>query len=173
VQAAYSEPRQRQLFKNIVYVGALSVLLDMEYEVLEKLIASSTRASRSCWTRTSARWRWAATTAATHLAPDRTARAARRRRSASASSSTATAPRRSAACTAAPPVCAWYPITPSSSCAEAFQSYCQKLRVDKDTGRNLLRIVQAEDEIASIGMVVGAGWNGARAFTTTSGPACR
>jgi 2-oxoglutarate ferredoxin oxidoreductase subunit alpha len=67
-------------------------------------------------------------------------------------------------------VCAWYPITPSSSCAEAFQSYCQKLRVDKATGRNLYAIVQAEDEIASIGMVVGAGWNGARAFTTTSGP---
>jgi 2-oxoglutarate ferredoxin oxidoreductase subunit alpha len=67
-------------------------------------------------------------------------------------------------------VCAWYPITPSSSCAEAFQSYCQKLRVDKETGRNLYAIVQAEDEIASIGMVVGAGWNGARAFTTTSGP---
>jgi 2-oxoglutarate ferredoxin oxidoreductase subunit alpha len=67
-------------------------------------------------------------------------------------------------------VCAWYPITPSSSCAEAFQSYCQKYRVDKDTGEHLYAIVQAEDEIASIGMVVGAGWNGARAFTTTSGP---
>jgi 2-oxoglutarate ferredoxin oxidoreductase subunit alpha len=67
-------------------------------------------------------------------------------------------------------VCAWYPITPSSSCAEAFQSYCQKLRVDKASGRNMYAIVQAEDEIASIGMVVGAGWNGARAFTTTSGP---
>ncbi|MDP1567817.1 MAG: 2-oxoacid:acceptor oxidoreductase subunit alpha, partial [Polaromonas sp.] len=60
--------------------------------------------------------------------------------------------------------------TPSSSVAEAFQSYCAKFRVDPDTGRNNYAIVQAEDEIASIGMVVGAGWNGARAFTTTSGP---
>jgi 2-oxoglutarate ferredoxin oxidoreductase subunit alpha len=67
-------------------------------------------------------------------------------------------------------VCAWYPITPSSSLAEAFQKYCAKFRVDPETGRHRYAIVQAEDEIASIGMVVGAGWNGARAFTTTSGP---
>ena len=59
-------------------------------------------------------------------------------------------------------VCAWYPITPSSSVAEAFQNYCAKLRVDKETGENRFAIVQAEDELASIGMVVGAGWNGAR-----------
>jgi len=67
-------------------------------------------------------------------------------------------------------VCAWYPITPSSSVAEAFQKYCGKLRVDKATGKNKFAIVQAEDEIASIGVVTGAGWNGARAFTCTSGP---
>jgi 2-oxoglutarate/2-oxoacid ferredoxin oxidoreductase subunit alpha len=67
-------------------------------------------------------------------------------------------------------VAAWYPITPSSSVAEAFQKYCAKLRVDAATGQNKFAIVQAEDEIASIGMVVGAGWNGARAFTATSGP---
>src|SRR6266566_2477930 len=67
-------------------------------------------------------------------------------------------------------VCAWYPITPSSSLAEAFQKYCSKLRVDKDTGKNKFAIVQGEDELASIGIAVGAGWNGARAFTATSGP---
>jgi 2-oxoglutarate ferredoxin oxidoreductase subunit alpha len=67
-------------------------------------------------------------------------------------------------------VCAWYPITPSSSLAEAFQKYCGKLRVDPETKQHRYAIVQAEDEIASIGMVVGAGWNGARAFTATSGP---
>ena len=67
-------------------------------------------------------------------------------------------------------VCAWYPITPSSSLAEAFQKYCRKLRVDKATGKHKFAIVQAEDEIASIGIVTGAGWNGARAFTATSGP---
>ena len=67
-------------------------------------------------------------------------------------------------------VCAWYPITPSSSVAEAFQKYCRKLRVDPETGESRYAIVQAEDEIASIGIVIGAGWNGARAFTATSGP---
>jgi 2-oxoglutarate/2-oxoacid ferredoxin oxidoreductase subunit alpha len=67
-------------------------------------------------------------------------------------------------------VAAWYPITPSSSVAEAFQKYCTKFRVDATTGQNNFAIVQAEDEIASIGMVVGAGWNGARSFTATSGP---
>ena len=66
-------------------------------------------------------------------------------------------------------MCAWYPITPSSSLAEAFARYCQKYRVDAD-GRAKFAIIQAEDEIASIGMVTGAGWNGARAFTATSGP---
>ncbi|HRD94332.1 MAG TPA: 2-oxoacid:acceptor oxidoreductase subunit alpha, partial [Accumulibacter sp.] len=67
-------------------------------------------------------------------------------------------------------VCAWYPITPSSSVAEAFVRYTQKLRVDPETGRRRCAIVQAEDELASIGMVIGAGWNGARSFTATSGP---
>ena len=67
-------------------------------------------------------------------------------------------------------VCAWYPITPSSSLAEAFQKYCAKLRVDPATGKHRYAIVQAEDELASIGIVIGAGWNGARAFTATSGP---
>jgi 2-oxoglutarate ferredoxin oxidoreductase subunit alpha len=67
-------------------------------------------------------------------------------------------------------VCAWYPITPSSSLAEAFTNYCSKLRVDKATGKHKYAIIQAEDELASIGIVTGAGWNGARAFTATSGP---
>ena len=67
-------------------------------------------------------------------------------------------------------VCAWYPITPSTSLAEAFDNYCARFRVDSATGKKRYAIVQAEDEIAAIGMVVGAGWNGARAFTATSGP---
>ncbi|HTQ13786.1 MAG TPA: 2-oxoacid:acceptor oxidoreductase subunit alpha [Rhizomicrobium sp.] len=67
-------------------------------------------------------------------------------------------------------VCAWYPITPSTSLAEAFTAHCKKLRVDPVTKENRFAIVQAEDEIAAIGMVIGANWNGARAFTATSGP---
>ena len=67
-------------------------------------------------------------------------------------------------------VCAWYPITPSSSLAEAFQAFCKRYRHNKETGKANYAIVQAEDELAAIGMVIGAGWNGARAFTSTSGP---
>ena len=67
-------------------------------------------------------------------------------------------------------VCAWYPITPSSSLADAFTSYCRRLRVDPETKKSNVAIVQGEDELASIGIVIGAAWNGARAFTATSGP---
>src|SRR5438045_880703 len=67
-------------------------------------------------------------------------------------------------------VCAWYPITPSSSLAEAFASHCRRYRRDAETKKSRYAIIQAEDELASIGMVIGAGWNGARAFTATSGP---
>jgi 2-oxoglutarate ferredoxin oxidoreductase subunit alpha len=64
----------------------------------------------------------------------------------------------------------WYPITPSTSLMDAFKSFCAKLRVDPETGRNNYAVIQAEDELSAIGMVLGANWNGARAFTATSGP---
>src|SRR5207248_3239021 len=64
----------------------------------------------------------------------------------------------------------WYPITPSSSLADAFTGHCKRLRVDPATKQNKFAILQAEDELASIGVVIGAAWNGARAFTATSGP---
>src|SRR4029453_3080101 len=67
-------------------------------------------------------------------------------------------------------VIAWYPITPSSSLPETLIQYMKKYRMEKATGKATFAIVQAEDEIASIGMVVGAGWAGARAMTSTSGP---
>ena len=65
---------------------------------------------------------------------------------------------------------AWYPITPSSSLAEAFANHCRRYRTDPETKKKRYAIIQAEDELASIGMVIGAAWNGARAFTATSGP---
>ena len=65
---------------------------------------------------------------------------------------------------------AWYPITPSTSLMDAFRSFCSQYRVDPDTGKRTYCIIQAEDELAAIGMVLGASWNGARSFTPTSGP---
>jgi 2-oxoglutarate ferredoxin oxidoreductase subunit alpha len=67
-------------------------------------------------------------------------------------------------------VAAWYPITPSTSLMDAFTKYCAKFRRDPDTGQNNYLVLQAEDELAAIGMVLGASWAGARAFTSTSGP---
>ena len=67
-------------------------------------------------------------------------------------------------------VCAWYPITPSTSVAEAFEQHANKLRIDPQTGQKKFAFIQAEDELAAIGIVIGAAWNGARAFTATSGP---
>ena len=65
---------------------------------------------------------------------------------------------------------AWYPITPSTSLMDGFKRYCERLRIDPETGKSNFCIIQAEDELAAIGMVLGASWNGARAFTPTSGP---
>jgi len=67
-------------------------------------------------------------------------------------------------------VAAWYPITPSSSLAEAFAAHCNRYRRDPETKKKRFAIIQAEDELASIGIVIGAAWNGARAFTATAGP---
>ena len=65
---------------------------------------------------------------------------------------------------------AWYPITPSTSLMDGFVKYCKKLRVNEETGKNKFCIIQAEDELAAAGLIIGAAWNGARAFTPTSGP---
>ena len=168
--AAYTEPRQRQLFKNIVYVGALSALLNIDIEVIEKLIAEQYKSKPKLFEPNKQ---------ALHMGRDYVQQNLQHPIGLQVKRADAVGNRiflegNSAAALGCvyggATVCAWYPITPSSSCAEAFQSYCMKYRVDAETGKNMYAIVQAEDEIASIGMVVGAGWNGARAFTTTSGP---
>ncbi len=168
--AVYSDPRQRQLFKNIVYVGALSVLLEIEPEVIEKLFGEQYRGKEKLL---------ASNVQALHLGRDfarehlKAPLGIRVRRADKVGDGIFVDGNSAAAlgCVyGGATVAAWYPITPSSSVAEAFQKYCAKFRVDPDTGQNRYAIVQAEDEIASIGMVVGAGWNGARAFTATSGP---
>ncbi len=168
--STYSDPRQRQLFKNIIYVGALSMLLDIDPQVIEKLFAEQYKGKEKLLT---------SNVQALHSGRDYVKQhlqhpiGLRVRRCDNVGDRIFVDGNSAAAlgCVyGGATVCAWYPITPSSSLAEAFQKYCQKLRVDKNTGQNLYAIIQAEDEIASIGIVVGAGWNGARAFTTTSGP---
>ncbi|MBK8122481.1 MAG: 2-oxoacid:acceptor oxidoreductase subunit alpha [Dokdonella sp.] len=167
--ATYDDPRQRQLFKNIMYIGALSHLLDMDPAVIEALIAQQYKAKVKLLD---------ANKHALHLGRDYAREhldsIGLRVQKADNVGDKIFIDGNSAAALGCvyggATVCAWYPITPSSSLAEAFQSYCQKYRVDPETGKNRYAIIQAEDEIASIGIVTGAGWNGARAFTSTSGP---
>jgi 2-oxoglutarate/2-oxoacid ferredoxin oxidoreductase subunit alpha len=168
--AVYTDPRQRQLFKNIVYVGALSVLLEIEPQVIEKLFAEQYRGKEKLLSSNVQALHLGRDFAREHLKAPlgiRVRRADRVGKRIFVDGNSAAA----LGCVyGGATVAAWYPITPSSSVAEAFQKYCAKFRVDAQTGANHYAIVQAEDEIASIGMVVGAGWNGARAFTATSGP---
>jgi 2-oxoglutarate ferredoxin oxidoreductase subunit alpha len=166
----YSDPRQRQLFKNIIYVGALSALLDMDVAVIEKLIREQFQGKDKLI---------APNVHALHLGRDyakahlkcpiglqvRRAGAVRDRIFIEGNKAAALG-----AVYGGATVAAWYPITPSTSMAEAFASHCRRYRIDPETKKNRFAIVQGEDELASIGIVIGAGWNGARAFTCTSGP---
>jgi 2-oxoglutarate ferredoxin oxidoreductase subunit alpha len=167
---AYSEPRQRQLFKNIIYVGALSALLDVDAEVFEKLFAEQYKGKERLLASNVQALHLGRDYVKTHMAYPLGIRVQR----ADAVGDQIFTDGNSAAALGlvygGATVAAWYPITPSTSVPEAFQKYCEKFRVDPATGQHRYAIVQAEDELASIGMVVGAGWNGARAFTATSGP---
>ncbi|MBI3069076.1 MAG: 2-oxoacid:acceptor oxidoreductase family protein, partial [Betaproteobacteria bacterium] len=166
----YVDARERQLFKNIIYVGALSALLDIDTAEIETLLAEQFANNEKLL---------ASNVRALHLGRDYAAAdlscpiGLRVERSAKIGSRIFIDGNSAAALGAVyggATVCAWYPITPSSSLAEAFARYCAKYRTDPQTGKRRYAIVQAEDELASIGIVIGAGWNGARAFTATSGP---
>ncbi|MDN3919162.1 2-oxoacid:acceptor oxidoreductase subunit alpha [Roseateles violae] len=168
--ATYEDSRQRQLFKNIMVLGALSQLMEIEAGVIEKLFAEQYRGKEKLLDSNVRALHAGRGFARDHLGEVlglkvRRADLIGERIFLEGNAATALGCVYGGAT-----VCAWYPITPSSSVAEAFQKYCAKYRVDPETGQQRYAIVQAEDEIASIGMITGAGWNGARAFTATSGP---
>lgn len=171
---AYSDPRQRQLFKNIIYVGALSVLLDMDAAVFEKLFAEQYKGKERLLDSNVQALQLGRKYVAEHIKLQMQVPLGIRVKRANNVGDQIFTDGNSAAALGllygGATVAAWYPITPSTSVPEAFQKYCEKFRVDSETGQHKFAIVQAEDELASIGMVVGAGWNGARAFTATSGP---
>jgi len=167
--AAYQVPRERQLFKNIVYVGALAALLGIEPAVIEALLAEQFAGRQKLIDANVAALHMGLSYVRENLEPLRL----QVRRADKVGDRIFVEGNQAAALGAVyggASVCAWYPITPSTSLAEAFTDYCHELRTDPETGKARYAIVQAEDEIASIGIVVGAGWNGARAFTATSGP---
>ncbi len=166
----FQDPKQRQLFKNIVYVGALSALLDMEFEVLtgmleeqfkgkEKLIGPNVRALEI-----------GRDYALEYLQCPLSIQVRRSDQVGNRIMVDGNTAGALGFLWGGATVAAWYPITPSTSLAEAFESHAGRLRKDPETGRTRFAVLQAEDELAAIGMVIGAGWNGARSFTATSGP---
>ena len=166
----YTDARQRQLFKNIIYVGALSALLDLDVSAIETLISQQFKGKDKLIQ---------PNVHALHLGRDYALKNLKcpldiRVKRANAVGDRIFIDGNSAAALGAvyggATVAAWYPITPSSSMAEAFMRHCARFRHDPETKKSRYAIIQAEDELASIGIVIGAGWNGARAFTCTSGP---
>jgi len=166
----YEDARLRQLFKNVIYVGALAALLDIDMGVLEELIAEQFAGKKKLIEPNCGALRLGYKTAKElHRCPlglkvekrdligDRILLSGNSACGLGAVYAGAT-------------VAAWYPITPSTSVAEAYEQYASKLRIDADSGRKNYVVIQAEDELAAMGMVIGASWNGARAFTATSGP---
>ena len=165
----YSDPRQRQLFKNIMYVGALSGLLGIEAEAVEKLIGELYKGKDRLIAPNIGAFRIGHDYALKNL---RGAIGLKVERADKVGDRILVEGNDACALGAVyggATVAAWYPITPSTSLAESFQRHCRRFRTDAE-GKNRFAIIQAEDELASIGTVIGTAWNGARAFTATSGP---
>ncbi len=167
---SFEKDRDRTLMRNIAYVGALAALLSIDMTVVEKMLAEKFAKKKSLLDANQKAIRLGYDYAkanftcplAFHLEPmDRT------KDSILMDGNTAAA---LGAVYAGATVGAWYPITPATALMEAFAGFCKKFRVDKETGLNKYIILQAEDELAAAGIVIGAGWAGARAFTNTSGP---
>ena len=166
----FSDPRQQQLFRNVVYVGALAALLDIEFDVLTGLVADQFQGKEKLITSNVRALELGYHYAAENIDCPLGIRVERRDAVGDAiliDGNTASA---LGAIYGGASVAAWYPITPSTSVVDGFDKYCKRLRIDPASGNKNYAIVQAEDELAAIGMVIGASWNGARAFTATSGP---
>lgn len=166
----FTNPRQQQLFKNIIYVGSLAHLIGIEFSALESIV-NDTFARKPKLIPPNIQ--------ALQLGFDEAKKAYPEPLPLQLRSSNKNDGKvlleGNAACGlgavyGGATVCAWYPITPSTSVAEGFEKYAKKFRVDPETGKNNFAIIQAEDELSAIGMVIGANWNGARSFTATSGP---
>jgi 2-oxoglutarate ferredoxin oxidoreductase subunit alpha len=168
--ATYTDPRQRQLFKNIIYVGALAALLDIDPAEIEKLFSEQYKGKEALLQSNVKALRLGHDYATAHLGGPIGLKVKRANNVGNKIFVDGNSAAALGAVYGGASVCAWYPITPSSSLAESFIRHCQKLRVDPASGRNKFAIIQGEDELASVGIAIGAGWNGARSFTATSGP---
>jgi 2-oxoglutarate ferredoxin oxidoreductase subunit alpha len=166
----YADPRQRQLFKNIIYVGALSTLLDIEFGVLEALVSEQFKGKEKLIAPNINALQLGVKYIQEHYSYPLNIRVERRDLLKDKILLNGNKAAGIGAVYGGATVASWYPITPSTSLVEGYEKYAEKYRVDKETGKKNFAIVQAEDELSAIGMAIGANWNGARSFTATSGP---
>jgi len=166
----YDDARLRQLFKNVIYIGALAALLDIQLEVVESLIAEQFARKEKLIKPNCEALRLGYETAKELFSCPLPIRVESRDLVGDRIMMTGNSACGLGAVYAGATVAAWYPITPSTSVAEAFEKYASQLRYDKETDTKRYVVIQAEDELAAMGMVIGANWNGARSFTATSGP---
>ena len=166
----YTQARQRQLFKNVIYVGALAALLDIEFGVLKDLVGEQFKGKEKLIAPNVHALELGYQYAAEHFQCPLGIRVARRDLIGNRILMEGNAALALGAIYGGATVAGWYPITPSTSVVEEFEKYCNRLRIDPGSGLKKFAIAQAEDELAAIGLAIGACWNGARAFTATSGP---
>lgn len=166
----YSDPRQRQLFKNMIYVGALSQLLNMDFEVFKGIIADEFKKKEKLIAPNIHAMELGRNYIAEHYDYPLPLRMETRDLVGDSIIMDGNSACGLGAVYGGATVAAWYPITPSTSLVQAFEKYANRLRIDPESGKKKFAVVQAEDELAAIGMAIGANWNGARAFTATSGP---
>ncbi|MBK9257935.1 MAG: 2-oxoacid:acceptor oxidoreductase subunit alpha [Saprospiraceae bacterium] len=166
----FTDARQKQLFKNMVYVGALGVLLSLDFSEIEQLIKEQFQGKEKLIQPNLKALYLGADFVKEHHSYPLEFRVERRsllKNKILVDGNTAAG---LGGVYAGATVVPWYPITPSTSLVDAFTEFAEQYRVDPETGKNNFAVIQAEDELAAIGMVIGASWNGARSFTATSGP---
>lgn len=165
----YADPRQRLLFKNMVYVGAVATLLDMEMGVLEHMVSDQFKGKEKLIAPNVKALHLGAQYLKDHYELPAKFKIERRDLNKDNIMIDGNSACGLGAVFGGATVGAWYPITPSTSLMSAFDEYAAQYRIDA-AGKKKYAFVQAEDELAAIGMAIGANWNGARGFTATSGP---
>ncbi len=166
----YKDARQRQLFKNIIYVGALAALLDIDFTVLTGLVSDQFKGKEKLIAPNIHALELGYQYANKNFSCPLSIRIEKRDLVGDKILIDGNSASGLGAVYGGATVVGWYPITPSTSVIEAFEKYAKRLRIDPGTGAINYATVQAEDEIAAIGIVIGGAWNGARSFTATSGP---
>jgi 2-oxoglutarate ferredoxin oxidoreductase subunit alpha len=167
---AFEGDRNRTLLRNIVYVGALVALLEIDMDVVGEMLREKFARKQSLLDANFRAIRLGYDYARTHCTCPLPFSLQRMDETKDCILIDGNAAAALGAVFAGATVGAWYPITPSTSLMEAFKEYCERFRIDPETKQRKYVLIQAEDELAAAGMVFGAGWAGARSFTSTAGP---